>query len=100
MLQFLDKEDRKFERARKKKNQTENDDEDDSDENESELVDYFVDIGGSDVEDEEDDDWDKALDATERLLGRCISTHRWTFFKAITLNTKTWLLLNPFTSNR
>lgn len=100
MLQFLDKEDRKFERAHKKKNQTENDDEDDSDENESELVDYFVDIGGSDMEDEEDDNWNKALDATGRLLGRCISTHRWTFFKAITLNTKTWLLLNPFTCNR
>lgn len=79
MLQFLDKEDRKFERAHKKKNQTENDGEDDSDESESELVDYFVDIGGSEVEDEGDDDWNKALDATERLLGRCISTHRWNF---------------------
>ena len=76
MLQFLDKEDRKFEREHEKKGQKEDDnDDDDSSESESELVDYFVDIGGdNDADDDEDDeDWNKAVGATESLLGRCTS---------------------------
>jgi len=77
MLQFLDKEDRRFERANKKMNQNENDDDDDDDdkESDSELIDYFVDIDSDNVneDDDEDDDWNKALGATESLLGRYIS---------------------------
>ena len=74
MLQFLDKEDRKFERARKKKEQEESDDDDDdSNESDSELVDYFVDIDGDNNADDDDEDWSKAVGATESLLGRCTS---------------------------
>ncbi|XP_068695223.1 U3 small nucleolar ribonucleoprotein protein MPP10-like [Montipora foliosa] len=70
MIQFLDREDRRFERAHKKKTQgMENDDNEDSDESDSELVDYFMDID-SNKEDEEDEDWSKALSATESLFGR------------------------------
>ena len=72
MVQFLNKEDRKFERMHQKKNQTGNDD-NDSDESESELVDYFMEIDSDNTDNDEDDDWNKALDATKTLLGRCIS---------------------------
>ena len=84
MLQFLDKEDRRFERAHSKKSQKENDDndndpaadaddDDDDDEIGSEPVDYFIDMDSDDAEEEEDEEWNKALGVTESLLGRCIS---------------------------
>lgn len=75
MIQFLDKEDRKFEREHKKKSQKENDiddgDGDDSCESDGELIDYFVDIDNDNADaTEEEEDWIKALGATETLLGR------------------------------
>ena len=85
MLQFLDKEDRRYERAHSKKSQKENDDndndaaadadddDDDDDEIGSEPVDYFIDMDSDDAEEEEDEEWNKALGVTESLLGRCIS---------------------------
>ena len=81
MLQFLDKEDRRYERAHSKKSQKENDDndndaddaDDDDDEIGSEPVDYFIDMDSDDTEEEEDEEWNKALGVTESLLGRCIS---------------------------
>ena len=78
MLQFLDSEDRKYERAHRKKSQKENDDndyddDDDNDELDSEPVDYFIDMDSDDTEEEEDEEWSKALGVTESLLGRCIS---------------------------
>lgn len=74
MLQFLDKEDRRYERAHRKKSQKESvDDEDDEDEIDSEAVDYFIDMDSDDTEEEEDEEWSKALGVTESLLGRCIS---------------------------
>lgn len=74
MLQFLDKEDKRYERAHKKKSQkqSDHDDDDDDDEIDSEPVDYFVDIDSDDTEEEEDEEWNKALGITESLLGRCI----------------------------
>ena len=82
MLQFLDKEDRRYERAQSKKSQKENDDndndaaaDDDDDEIGSEPVDYFIDMDSDDTEEEEDEEWSKALGVTESLLGRCISIH-------------------------
>ena len=74
MLQFLDKEDRRYERAHSKKSQKESDNNnDDDDEIDSEPVDYFIDIDSDDTEEEEDEEWSKALGVTESLLGRCIS---------------------------
>ena len=83
MLQFLDKEDRRYERAHSKKSQKENDDndndpaadadDDDDDEIGSEPVDYFIDMDSDDAEEEEDEEWNKALGVTESLLERCIS---------------------------
>lgn len=81
MLQFLDKEDRRYERAHSKQSQKENDDNDndaaadadDDDEIDSEPVDYFIDMDSDDTEEEEDEEWSKALGVTESLLGRCIS---------------------------
>ena len=78
MIQFLDKEDRRFEREYKKKSQKENDsdddDGDDSGESDGELIDYFVDIDNDNTDvAEEEEDWNKALIATETLLERCIS---------------------------
>ena len=73
MLQFLDKEDRRFERACDKKSKKESDDDDDSDQSDSKLVDYFVDMDSDDTDEEEDEDWNEALGATESLVGRCIS---------------------------
>lgn len=77
MLQFLDKEDKRFERAHKKKSQKQSDDNDDDDDDDdgvdSEPVDYFIDMDSDDTEDEEDEEWNKALGVTESLLGRFIS---------------------------
>ena len=83
MLQFLDKEDRRYERVHSKKSQKENDDndndpaadadDDDDDEIGSEPVDYFIDMDSDDAEEEEDEEWNKALGVTESLLERCIS---------------------------
>lgn len=69
MIKFLDKEDRLFERAHKKNNREMENDNDDED-SDTELVDYFLDMDSNNG-DEEDDDWSKALGATEALLGRC-----------------------------
>ena len=76
MLQFLDKEDRRYERACRKKSQKESDDDDDDDDNDeidSEPVNYFIDMDSDDTEEEEDEEWSRALGVTETLLGRCIS---------------------------
>lgn len=77
MLQFLDKEDRRYERAHRNKSQKESDDndddDDDNDEIDSEPVDYFIDMDSDDIEEEEDEEWSRALGITETLLGRCIS---------------------------
>ncbi|KAJ7385263.1 u3 small nucleolar ribonucleoprotein MPP10 [Desmophyllum pertusum] len=76
MLQFLDKEDKKFERAHQKKSQKESDDDDDDDDDDnddeidSEPVDYFIDMDSDDAEEDEDEEWNKALGVTESLLGR------------------------------
>ena len=77
MLQFLDKEDRRYERAHRKKSQKEKDNDDDDDEDDDEIdsesVDYFIDMDSDDTEEEEDTEWSKALGVTESLSGRCIS---------------------------
>lgn len=77
MLQFLDKEDRRYERAHRNKSQKESDDndddDDDNDEIDSEPVDYFIDMDRDDTEEDEDEEWSRALGITETLLGRCIS---------------------------
>ena len=74
MLQFLDKEDRRYERTHRKKSQKESDDDEDDDDDEidSEPVDYFIDMDSDDAEEEEDEEWSKALGVTESLLGRCM----------------------------
>lgn len=69
MLDFLDKEDKKYERAREKNTQRKNNDDDDSEE-EVEPVDYFTDMESDNAEDDEDEEWNKALGVTESLLGR------------------------------
>ena len=73
MLQFLDKEDRRYDRAHRKKSQKESDDDDDDNEIDSEPVDYFINMDSDDTEEEEDEEWSKALGVTESLLGRCMS---------------------------
>ena len=77
MLQFLDKEDRRYERTHRKKSQKEKDtddnDDDDDDEIDTEPVDYFINMDSDDTEEEEDEEWSKALGVTESLSGRCIS---------------------------
>lgn len=77
MLQFLDKEDRRYERTHRNKSQKESDDndddDDDNDEIDSEPVDYFIDMDRDDTEEDEDEEWSRALGITETLLGRCIS---------------------------
>ena len=78
MTKFLDQEDRRFERAHKKNNQEMEDDNEEED-SESELIDYFIDMDSSNG-DEEDDDWSKALDATEALLGRCQSSLYYNYY--------------------
>ena len=77
MLQFLDKEDRRYERAHRKKSQKEKDNDDDDDDGDddeidSEPVDYFIDMDSGDTEEEEDEEWNKALGVTESLSERCI----------------------------
>lgn len=74
MLQFLDKEDKRYERAHKKKSQKQSDDDDDDDDEiDNEPIDYFIDMDSDDTEEEEDEEWNKALGVTESILGRCIS---------------------------
>ena len=76
MLQFLDNEDRRYERAHRKESHKEkdndDDDDDDDDEIDSEPVDYFIDMDSDGTEEEEDEEWNKALGVTESLSGRCI----------------------------
>ena len=68
MLEFLDKEDRKYERAYKKDNKI--NDEDVSGKEDTEPIDYFIDMDSDDTDDDEDEGWSEAIDATESLVRR------------------------------
>ena len=68
MLEFLDKEDRKYERAYKKDNKI--NDEDVSGKEDIEPIDYFIEMDSDDTDDDEDEGWSEAIDATESLVRR------------------------------
>ena len=74
MLQFLDKEDRRFGRAHTKWHKEENaDDNDDDDDDDNEPIDYFIDLE-SETEEEE---WTRAVGVVANIVGRYINNNNY-----------------------
>lgn len=70
MFEFLDKEDRKYERVYKKDNKI--NDEDVSGKEDIEFIDYFIDMDSDDIDDDEDEGWSEVIDVIELFVRRYV----------------------------
>ena len=101
MLEFLNREDRKHERTRSgrkenaAKNSNHDNDDDDGAEEEEEFVDLFADIDSEDQEDDSED-WDDAVEATAKLMGRSLPyqpTQKMKIQLNLTMSHRTWKIV-------